>query len=350
MLYLSADLHLTKYVWKQRKTLKGDSYRAFMRMAQQIIADPVDEPKTVILAGDVVDTRTLDGCTLAALDAGIVLLLEAGVGVLFTQGNHDINATPHLNTLGAVHLNNKLHTCRDGHVVYGLDYRPREELHQALQTVPECDMLVMHGAMEHLLGFEGAYDLTLQDLPTAARSTLVGDVHITSKKEWNGGFVYSPGALHPCNISEGNEHGYYRKPYGAEAEFVTIPTRQIHRVVIQTANDLEQVHALVDAFPSVPEDLIPIVEIAYITDMEADAKALRRKLANIAVVITCVLREAVDESTSRDAVYNQVTMLEALDMTVCSKAEPEVYDLLSQLVAPEASVDTILQDFTEEKV
>ena len=77
MLYLSADLHLTKYVWKQRKTLKGDSYRAFMRMAQQIIADPVDEPKTVILAGDVVDTRTLDGCTLAALDAGIVLLLEA---------------------------------------------------------------------------------------------------------------------------------------------------------------------------------------------------------------------------------------------------------------------------------
>jgi DNA repair exonuclease SbcCD nuclease subunit len=284
VIYGAADLHLTRFVWRSRKDLEGDSFRAFESFVDAVIQDkvPEGEEKAVLLAGDLFDAKKVDGATLETFCTLVDRLYDAGIAVFYIQGNHEDNKeSPIAEACGAQHLRTEV---IDGRKVVGIDYQPREQLLETIKDV-ECDVLVLHCAMSHLVGYEAAGDLSLEEIPHAVRHVLVGDIHVTHKNPLPGrGYCVSPGPLHPCNITQGGPKGFYKLPAGSDDwEFVEIPSRQIVREEINAAEQLtplpEKLRVEKPGWP------IPILELKYAADLEEEAQAFIKLHGNKTAII-----------------------------------------------------------------
>jgi DNA repair exonuclease SbcCD nuclease subunit len=285
MIYVSADNHLADRIWRRRRDLDGDSYAAFNRLADSIVADVTtrreEETKlgqlvasstdTLLLAGDIFDTRKVNGACLQAFKSLVDKLAAVGVRVLTIQGNHDMGAVPIPEVHGAERLTT-FATVYDNRKIVGLDWLPREELKAALEEIgksgDKIDILVLHCAFEHLLGFAGSFDISMSDIPANVKHVVVGDVHTVSAQKLpnSDGYCVSPGATHPCKLSEGGEHGYYKIPFLSEEwEFVPIPSRQVIRVGLQDESDIADWGQMLAKYSDVAEDLKPLMEIKFET-------------------------------------------------------------------------------------
>ena len=230
MIYMAGDLHLIRYIWREKQELDGDSYRALHAMVDAIVKDKTNEKKLLLLAGDNFDRNRIDGRTLDEFTKAVDKLSDNDVMVAFVQGQHDRNDPPHAQVQGAVWLHNRTITFDDRKIA-GLDWHCRDDLHEALKNVPECDILVMHQSFEHMIGYGMAADLELADVPKHVKNILVGDIHVQELQEHRKGWCLSPGPLHPCNISQGGQKCFWKLSYGSnKPEGVFIPTRPIWRI------------------------------------------------------------------------------------------------------------------------
>jgi DNA repair exonuclease SbcCD nuclease subunit len=356
MIYAAADLHLTELVWKSRRELFGDSFKALDRLATSIIADelPTGETKHVILAGDVLDTQKISGHTLQAFTTFVDRLYEHSIPVYYIIGNHDVTTLSALGIQGAIPLHQKI-TEMDGRKIYGLDWMPREHLKEAVQTVPECDILVLHCMFEHMINFEASCDLSLEEIPPTVKNIIVGDIHITKKVDFRKhGVCISPGALHPCNISQGGAHGFYKLAQGsAEWVFQAIPTRNIHRYALETSEELSQALEELNTIEVRSEELKDLVEITYKTDLNAEVdkmlEALKSKFIFFRNPNSTGKMLSSEDLKKVQLDLESISPIEGLSTFVSQEEEPEVYALLSNILSSATSASDILEQFINQE-
>jgi len=231
--YCLADLHLEGFPWSRREEFYGDSFRALESAQQVILNDTIvpDKDKVVFLSGDITNKKAIEDDTAMALRMFIAALHAKGIAVYYVNGNHDMSLRTHMGhvgVFGGVHIHEQ-HLQIGDFTVYGLDWVPRGELHEKLKNIPGCDILFLHCAFKHLLSFEGAYDLDMEDLPEHLTNVFVGDVHVTDvSQNKHGTNVVSPGPLHPCAISQPGPHGMMRIVSDTRKwEFLEIDTRHV---------------------------------------------------------------------------------------------------------------------------
>ena len=282
-LYCLADLHLAGFPWSRRDEFYGDAFRALESAEQVILQDnPGCAYKAVILSGDITDQKAIEDDTSMALCKFIKNLHAASIQVYYVNGNHDMSKRGqlgHVGVYGGIHIHEKVTQIHD-FTVYGLDWLPRTVLKEKIQNVPECDILFLHCAFQHLLGFQGAYDLTKEDIPEHIPNVFVGDVHVTDiTTNSRGTDIVSPGPLHPCSIAQMGPHGMMRiKSDEMTWEFLEIVTRH---VLDYTIGDSE----------------IAAVDIANNIKAEVATKRLKPH---------CVIRYTSDESDLADQVMSLV--------------------------------------------
>jgi DNA repair exonuclease SbcCD nuclease subunit len=282
-LYCLADLHLAGFPWSRREEFYGDAFRA-LESAEQVIIN--DEPgcnhKAVVLSGDITDQKAIEDDTAYALNKFVTSLRAAGIQVYYVNGNHDMSKRGqlgHVGVFGGIHIHEKTTQIHDFNV-YGLDWLPRTVLKQKLTTVPECDILFLHCAFEHLLSFQGAFDLSKDDVPEHIPNVFVGDVHVTNiTQNCHGTDIVSPGPLHPCSIAQHGPHGMMRiKSDEMEWYFLEIDTRHVLDIKIEGSD-------------------IPAADIANNIKTAAATKKLKPH---------CVIRYSSDESDLADQVMSLV--------------------------------------------
>ena len=146
-------------------------------------------------------------------------------------------------TCGAMVADQSLVTLARGkerYAVYCLNWSPRALLPERLAAVPECDMLMMHNAFRHLLGFEGAWDLEMDMLPETAKCVLVGDIHkYDLRLSPYGQPVLSPGSPYPVKVDEQTMAHCYHVMETSDMSKETFPIPQ--RVVTAQNGDDPQV-------------------------------------------------------------------------------------------------------------
>lgn len=329
MIYFAADLHLIRYMWRGRKELDGDSYRALQSMATAILTDETDEDKTLIVAGDVFEQARVDGLTLSKARDVFRKLNNAGVSILYISGNHDRNTVPHMESIGLEHVQYiDRATCSvDGRKVYGLNWCPREVLHEQLQEVPEdTDLLVMHAMFEHMIDFAAAADLSMEDLPPQVGSVVVGDIHVADltfrdKTTW----VLSPGPLHACNIEQSQPKCIWKLAKGAvEPQQVPIEYRPIYRLEL-TEDNVDTV------FDDVATEDEPIVELTYCTDLQEAAQALIAQYGDQVVFFPKPYGSKLAEAVEEDDESEQVTVPDVIPRVVDPAKQKRVHDLMQAL-------------------
>ena len=350
MIIFTADTHLTPRVWKSRRDLDGDAFRALNALRDAVLQ--IKEPTHVILGGDVFDASRIDAATLRAFTEFVDTLFENDIRVYVIQGNHDKDGTAAFAEIqGAVSLDKTLIEL-DGRTFYGLNWMPREELIDTLPTVPACDYLVLHAMFEHLVTFTGACDLSLDDIPTQVGNVLVGDVHINDVTSLRStGVCISPGPLHPCNIEQQGPHGFYALPAGAEQwEFCKIPTREIMRFRFIDAGAADTIEQYIEAAQqrSTP-GLEPIVEIRHSNDLTDLTESWVSKYPGVRFFTkgsaTGKLVTAEDILEAQQGFQN-LTLIESLDVVVDASKDAELHAFLGSLLVgdAQATIDHKLEE------
>lgn len=234
-----SDLHTKPASVLRKRTLSDDAFYALDQIQDIAIVEGVS---AVILGGDVYDSATPPGEAINRMAAFVNTLTQVhGIEVYYIEGNHDrINRNPYLSeeyyfehrllsSIGAIPLHHR-HTTKIGNVTYaGIDYCPTAKLHERLDELVECDVLCLHAGFRHLLGFDGAYDLTESDLPdTVKKLVLVGHVH-THDEYVNprGVKIASSGSTWVWRVTEcDKEHGVFIVDDAANVRFVPLECRR----------------------------------------------------------------------------------------------------------------------------
>lgn len=332
-----SDFHLTRWAWKSRPDLDGDSFRALADLSARLRSRRVS---AVIIGGDIFDARRADGPELEAFTHFVDELYTAGIPVYFIQGNHDRDPLKAIPTVvGAVHLHKQL-VVIDGQTVYGLDSMTRDELQEALKTVPPCDYLVLHQMAEHLIGFEAAADFTLDQIPVHVRNVLVGDIHIPNVAAMPQGHCVSAGCLHPCSIAESGEHGVYLLDAGKAPEWMPVLSREILRYSVKTAEEFE---AAASCLPQIQSrsrpQWEPIVELRYVSAFADTVHQLVIAYPQIKIFTKPIpvgkifgAQELQDAQQS----FKDMSLMDALVAAVDPVVEKEKHDFLASLLTGNA--------------
>lgn len=234
-----SDLHLKPAHAVRKRPLADDSFDALDQIENIAIMRGV---VAVILGGDVYDSSNPSGEAVFRVSSFVNNLKELGITTYFIEGNHDrVNKNPFLSdkhyeehrllcSVGAVPLGTRE---IDGLTYHGIDYCPVQQLHERLNDVPECDVLCLHAGFQHLLGFAGAFDIRMDDVPPEIRKlVLVGHVHVhDERKTPRGVVVASSGSTWPWRLTEvGKPHGAFIVNPDATLEYQELNSRKYYEI------------------------------------------------------------------------------------------------------------------------
>jgi hypothetical protein len=370
MIILAADLHLDRCLRTNNRDLELDSLSALWSLQEQILALKVEHEKEhpasieiwrIILAGDVADSPKISGRVSQALQQFCEKLMSEGIAVHSIEGNHDHQprysqgAVPVAVANGAIDLHNKT-VVMDGLTVCGLSYAPPEDIKEQIKTLPACDLLILHAAFQSMLGFDGAWDLCFDDIPDRVHSICAGDIHKTAKQELphaNGvpGVFLSPGALHPCDIGQGGDHGFFYKSLGGEWTFRSVVTRPIYRYEV-TPENLPEPEEFLKSLPESTRQ--PIVSVVYAPELADYIDRLRAAAVGKAVILAqpsyvgkCLASADVRKAVTELATET-ITLDQALPFVLTQKEEPVVYNFLEELLQSESPA-AVIENFIKQQ-
>lgn len=334
MIVFAADLHITKRVWKARRDLDGDAFRALLAFRGRILELHQTEPVSVILGGDIFDKNAVKGAPLNAFTEFVDVLFEAGIPVYTVMGNHELDEDISLAEVqGAISLDKETHTV-DCRKVHGLDWRTREEIQEELKVIPkEVEVLVLHGMMEHLIDFQAAADFSMDLIPSHVKHVVVGDIHVNDVVVTDGTTCVSPGPLHPTKIDQEGPYGFYTLAAGAD-EWVRedIPGREIRRFAMMSDQDVKSIEA---ALPTIQatntvKNLEPIVEVKYISEY---CEIVDRWVTQFPGIRFFTKPSAKGKILSKEDLeeaqesFNELSLVNSLPMVVEPK-DKELYDFM----------------------
>ena len=327
VLFCAADCHLERCL-RNRPVFKEDSAKAFRSMCENIVGHKASE-KALIIAGDVLDKNYATGAGLQVLAESFDYLWRNHIKVYTIMGNHDADTASIPEIEGAVNLDKNLIDIL-GWKVYGLDFRPSDILRKELESVPECDLLVLHQPFHHLLSFEGASDLTVEDIPPQVNNVLCGDVHTTDVFEMSENrYFVSPGSLHPVKLDENVDHGFMMYD-GKKWEFSKIPTRTIYRKHILSDEDVEDLKKLDN------EDLKgAVIEIKYLRSFESAVSSFQTKHPEAEFIVSGEAESVIGDETSPGRVSSSMT--DRLKDVVSPDKKPEMYSFTYRLLTENPS-------------
>lgn len=344
---IASDLHLKSRTWKH-KPIEGDSYHAWCQIVSGAIEYCVEY---VILPGDVLDKQLNASEPPIKLKEGLDRLEQAGIGVVFIQGQHEYQQTPWATLGGGKHLHENGPVDIGPFKVFGIDYQPKEALIPALQALPmskdDRNILVMHQVWQDWMGERALPQGTFEDvlINTPALELLItGDLH-EQKLEFYGtpdkGFsVLSPGSCCVQSISEPLDKFFYvlrdDAEKGAQLEPVTIKNRPIFRYpsTLETTEDVEEaLQRLEDDFDAafyaadaakLPSEVCkPIFQYVYSYKVAKDVERIERLLddrvhlfwkeipdtsdkfiegfqAGVSVTMADILKDQVEDGKTKD--------------------------------------------------
>lgn len=256
MIIFAADLHLRPQIWARRPDIAGDHALAWASLVRATLARP---GASLVLGGDVFHNTAPSGAVEYLFKKGMDALLGKGRRVFFIKGNHDDEEVHRASLFGAEQLADGEVVDIGGIKVAAVNHTRVNDLAQErLADAPPCDILVMHTAFRHALGFADMWQCSEEDVPEQVGMVLAGHIH----KHLERGKVLIPGSICVNGVDEFDpgDHGYYVVD-GGKATW-----RPLRGRVFLSVEHGDGTAALLDRLGKARHILPPVVNIRHSQD------------------------------------------------------------------------------------
>lgn len=262
-----ADCHIRKRTWSNFAKISDDAYHALTTILQTV--DPL--PEVLLIAGDWFDTdrpSTTDILKSAEFFSHFRT-------VLYIAGNHDRHCgeifealqetskkVKGTTTFVDISKHNYVFTVRGCTTIFaGLPYihdskqfieEYTQKVLAAKNNYPDANLtMVVHTNFEHLLGFEGAFHINLDQVKDIAAdypvTVIAGHVHTRDTSKYSDGsrtYVHSPGSLYPSTFADAVKEdkpavSVYSCDDGDLASFA-VPVRSYADITFSTYEELDK--------------------------------------------------------------------------------------------------------------
>lgn len=351
---VTSDLHLSDRIWRHR-SIEGDSYHSWHQIVDMAVDQKVDG---VILAGDVLDKQQNLASPIQHLLEGVTALANAGICVLYNQGQHEFQAQPWISAgPGTQWLQLMDFVTTKGWVISGCDYQNADNLQTFLKSsrAKAADILVCHQVWKDFMGEVGKPQGEFADIPENVKLLITGDYHEHICQQFGKLAVLSPGSTHMRSISEPADCFVFLleladrndKP---KIKSLELATRRCIRLVtknfkseaelnkrvkaeLETAREYAEEHNL-------PEQLrMPLLQLVHHTDENELVSRFQIKWGSAAHLF---FKQVTNRTTEEESVVDyldagdRVNMLSCLDQFVDPQTSPLSHSLaLALLQSPD---------------
>jgi len=336
-------------MWVNEYEVIGDAYYALDQVADLAIEHKVE---AVVLGGDLFHKNEIDGWSLEEAMIFCGRLREHGIAMYAIEGNHDRSPkVSFCHALGMIDLGRVESPVEiSGITVMGLPPMSATKIQRAVAEVPPCQMLVLHSAFQHLLGFEGSYQLKSEDIPAHIKSVFVGDVHVHSHiVSPEGVHIWSSGSTYPQRLSElEQEHGVFVVSGPETALFVPLRSRLFSYVDWRAEEGAAALRERLEHVVKLGKDdkLTPVALVRSGNRVPLEASEGLR-----VITIQLLPQEvASEEEPLPEFGDDDATLLGCLPEVLNPEENPEEHSLAAALLASPATAAEQVQEFIKERM
>ena len=230
LILFTADCHMKRRTWTNSTLLKDDATVAFCKAVVAATRHP--NVTDIVIGGDLFDSNRPTAQDLLVVKDALTANFNA---CYYIRGNHDNCEPSYLEAITGsledddfhlVHLGSVFTPMDIGVWMTGLDWSPSasemfEKLRQIVKDWRQLEnhdnmilYVVLHCSFQHLLGFDGAYDFTVDMIKDLCGEDhinfLVGHIHTRDTLVYNskGAYIHSPGSLYPLSTDKMGEQCY----------------------------------------------------------------------------------------------------------------------------------------------
>ena len=268
ILACSSDWHLERHAWVRHPTLMDDAYYSL----EQIVDLCLELNIPLIAAGDLFDKTLPDSKSVWIALQQMTRMQQAGLDVLFTQGQHELNKDKPWLNLHSWPTHMHMHqVSMNGLTLAGLDYTPPSELKSKLATVcgKDIDVLICHQVWKEFMGNVPNVEASLSEVPLDKKIIVTGDFHSHECISVNTNTVLSPGSICLQSVNEPADKYVFILYDDLSTSSHKLKTRMVVNHELKTEQDLDDLLATVNSGylglqPDVPENIAkPILSIRY---------------------------------------------------------------------------------------
>lgn len=354
-----ADAHSQEKAWAD-KPIKGDALFALEQIFDYALAHGIHH---IFGGGDLIDKQRNRSLPVTHFHQQINRLKELGGRggrFYYIQGQHDYDDPPWLaGNAVAQHIDHTgvlLGSAMEAFRVYGLDYQPRENLPDALATIPaETDILLCHQVWGDWMGSITLPQGNFADIPTV-KTVITGDYHEKRSESYRGKdgqamAVYSTGATCMQTIAEPTKHYFLVLSSDGTFKFEKLRSRvafewsvmnrpeDVDAFVKEIDADLARVAVKAEIRQLPPDLVMPIIRITYSHRLTDAVRRVEKAVKGRAHLFWNELppeekktvRVAITETVSSGK-QAEVTPLTELPKVVKPDDDPETFALLTRLL------------------
>lgn len=257
----TADCHMKRRTWTNSTLLKDDATAAFCKAVVSATRHP--NVTDIVIGGDLFDSNRPTAQDLLVVKDALTANFNA---CYYIRGNHDNCEPSYLEAITGSLEDDDFHLVHLGSVftpmdtnvwMTGLDWSPSasemfEKLRQIVKDWRQIEnhdsmilYVVLHCSFQHLLGFDGAYDFTVDMIRDLCGEDhinfLVGHIHTRDTLVYNsnGAYIHSPGSLYPLSTDKMGEQCYASliNLHTGEISDIAVNVRKYAVVNIENAGD-----------------------------------------------------------------------------------------------------------------
>lgn len=236
-----ADSHLDTNTWANRPHLQRDSMLAFEHIVNEACQLGVE---AILGAGDLIDVKKPPSEVAAFIRRQLDRLVECGIAFAYIQGQHEMSrGVPWFSAMHdeATHINETLLYLSDAiPPVYGLDWRPANQLRLSIGEIPEeAQIVLMHQVWLEHMGPQRGSEGSFTQLPDC-KVYFTGDFHEMRVTRQGNSTIISPGSTNLRKINEPAKKYYFVLYDNNSWEAKLIPTRQRVDFSVRNERQLEK--------------------------------------------------------------------------------------------------------------
>jgi len=330
----------------------GDEEHAFTQLVDAALAHKVSY---VCLAGDLLDKQSNRSRVISFLAGQLGRLHDAGIAVLYTQGQHDQDEPPWFTAFPWTEHLHRASRWADGVRLYGLDWQPYGKLQEELAEIPaDTQVLVCHQVWGDWMGEVAGPQGSFAQIPGHVKFVHTGDLHqwkLEKRENADGAkmTVLSTGATTQQKVDEPAEHHYALVHRDLRVEKKTLNSRvmltsghllrpdDVDAFIARLEPELAAAYQLAAA-RELPEALLrPYLRVVHASRLTDVVRRVEKAVGDRARLSFKQLvpedrREAYRAAQARFDAGQAVTPLSVLHEEVDKAEKPGVYELVSRVL------------------